>query len=116
MASKMKAKSSMNKEHKLWEKASIMDLTKSEKQAVWKNITTYYTDKIAKLEKPLGKNSNMLTIPHKEFVRLSKLAYEQGKKDGIKKVYTLWKETKSYKDAGNRVVVFDTDLKRLAGS
>ena len=113
----MKAKSSMNKEHKLWEKASIMDLTKSEKQAVWKNITTYYTDKIAKSEKPLGKRIVYGKVKDAISYNIGyDKGYEQGKKDGIKKVYTLWKETKSYKDAGNRVVVFDTDLKRLAGS
>jgi len=55
----MKAKSEMKKEHKLWEKASITDLKKSEKV--------------------------MIVCPHcdKEFdvSQFEKLTYEQGKKD-----------------------------------
>jgi hypothetical protein len=72
----------MNKEHKLWEKASIMDLTKSEKQAVWKNITTYYTDKIAKLEMPVWKRIvyDEVKDPISYNIGYDK-GYEQGKKD-----------------------------------
>jgi predicted secreted protein len=64
MISKTKAKSEMKKEHKLWEKASITDLKKSEKV--------------------------MIVCPHcdKEFdvSQFEKLTYEQGKIDAYKEI------------------------------